>query len=65
MIGLLDLRDFGVVADQVPEFAPERLADPAHATDGLHQRLLHVVLIGESNALPDAGLQDLAEADRL
>ena len=59
MLVLLDLDHFGVVADQRPELATERLADTAHSAHRLEQRRLHVEVITDRNAFPQPRIQDV------
>ena len=62
---LLDLRDLGVVADEVPQFAPERPTDHAHAADRLKDHVLEFIEVTGGDRTPQPGLHQIAKGHRL
>ena len=65
LLALRDLRDPGVVGDEVADLAREGVADPAHAADRLEHGGLELIGRERGKAAPQPRLQDVAEADHL
>jgi hypothetical protein len=58
---LRDVDDLGVVANQRPQLARERLTDHAHAADRLEHGRLHVEVLREQHPLPESRSEHLGQ----
>src|SRR6202030_3652084 len=61
LVVLVDIDDFGVVADQGTQLPPKRLPDLAHTADRLKHRRLKIVGLAKQQHGPEARMEQIAQ----